>query len=199
MPGTCGIRIRRSCRLATSAGCWTSSSTRSPITPSPARLRATSPRDRSPGPAATPWSCRAGGQSDRKTLVVKPDPRIRASEADLTTQIELATRLTDALALTYDSFLSLKELRASVAARVKALADSKAAKDVTDAVQAFDKKARSRADRNQRCARVGIVNRDLARYYSMLTSGDARPAERLRASIAESCEGLTRSLASGAT
>ena len=39
------------------------------------------------------------------------------------------------------------------------------------------------------------MNRDLARYYSMLTSGDARPAERLRASIAESCSALTTSLA----
>jgi hypothetical protein len=32
------------------------------------------------------------------------------------------------------------------------------------------------------------VNRDLARYFEMLVSGDARPAERLRASVVESCQ-----------
>jgi anti-sigma factor RsiW len=40
------------------------------------------------------------------------------------------------------------------------------------------------------------VNRDLARYFEMLVSGDARPAERLRASVVESCQALARSLAS---
>jgi photosystem II stability/assembly factor-like uncharacterized protein len=161
------------------------------------------PRDQPEGPLAGPGrytvELSSGGRSDRKTLVVKADPRIRASEADLAAQIEFATRLTDALAVTHDSFLSLKELRASVAARGKTLADSKAAKDVTDAVQAFDKKVEAVQTGTSAAPGVGIVNRDLARYYSMLTSGDARPAERLRASVAESCQGLTRSLASWRT
>ena len=126
--------------------------------------------------------------------MVKADPRIRASEADLTVQIELATRLTDTLALTYDSFLSLKEWRAGVAARGKALANSKAAKDVTDTVQAFDKKVEAVQTGTSAAPGVGIVNRDLARYYSMLTSGDGRPAGRLSASVAESCQGLTNAL-----
>ena len=158
------------------------------------------PRDQPEGPLAVPGrytvELSAGGKTERQTLVVKADPRVRASETDLNTQIELATRLTDALALTYDSFLSLKELRASVAARVKALADGKAAKDVTDAVRAFDQKVEAVQTGTGAAPGVGIVNRDLARYYSMLTSGDARPAERLRASVAESCSALTTSLAS---
>jgi hypothetical protein len=156
------------------------------------------PRDQPEGPLATPGrytvELSSGGKSDRKTLVVKTDPRIRASEADLNTQIGLATRLADALAVTYDAFLSLKDLRASVAAAEKALAESKAAKDLTDAVKAFDKKLEAVQTGTSAAPGVGIVNRDLARYYSMLTSGDARPAERLRASVAESCQGLTKSL-----
>jgi hypothetical protein len=122
-----------------------------------------------------------------------PDPRVRAPEADLATQFELATRLTGALALTYDSFLSLKALRAGVAARAKT---PKVAKDVTDAVQAFDKKLDAVQNGSSAAPGVGIVNRDLARYYEMLVSGDARPAERLRASVAETCQGLTNALAS---
>jgi len=156
------------------------------------------PRDQPEGPLAAPGrytvELSAGGKSVRQTLVVKPDPRVRASEADVNSQIELATRLTDALAMTYDSFLSLKELRASVAARGKALAEIKAAKDVIEAVQTFEKKLEAVQTGTSAAPGVGIVNRDLARYYSMLTSGDARPAARLTSSVAESCQGLTRSL-----
>jgi photosystem II stability/assembly factor-like uncharacterized protein len=155
------------------------------------------PRDQPEGPLAVPGrytvELSAGGKSDRQTLVVMPDPRVRAPEADLATQFELATRLTGALALTYDSFLSLKALRAGVAARAKT---PKVAKDVTDAVQAFDKKLDAVQNGSSAAPGVGIVNRDLARYYEMLVSGDARPAERLRASVAETCQGLTNALAS---
>jgi photosystem II stability/assembly factor-like uncharacterized protein len=158
------------------------------------------PRDQPEGPLAVPGrytvELSSGGKSDRRTLLVQSDPRVRTSEADLNTQFELATRLTNALALTYDSFLSLKELRAGAAARAKA---PKVSKDVTDAVQALDKKLDAIQNGTSAAPGVGIVNRDLARYYEMLVSGDARPAERLRAAVAESCQGLTNSLASWRT
>jgi hypothetical protein len=131
---------------------------------------------------------------------------VRASEADLAAQFELATRVTDALAVTYDSFLSLKELRALVSARMKALADGQITKKggkarskaagVIDAVQAFDKKLDVVQNGTNAAPGMGVVNRDLARYFEMLVSGDARPAERLRASVAESCQALAGSLAS---
>jgi hypothetical protein len=130
----------------------------------------------------------SGGKSDRKTLILKPDPRARTSEADLTAQFELATRLTEALAVTYDSFLSLKELRVIVG--------GKAAGDATGAMQAFDKKLDAVQNGTTAAPGVGLVNRDLARYFEMLVSGDARPAERLRASVADSCDALAKSLAS---
>ena len=141
----------------------------------------------------------AGGTVDRKTLVVKPDPRVRASRADLDAQFEAAARITDMLAVTYDSYEALKTLRTGIADRAKALAEAKAATTVTDAVQAFDKKLDAVQNGTTAAPGVGVVNRDLARYYMMLTSGDARPAERLRAAVAESCEGLTRALESWRT
>ena len=98
--------------------------------------------------------------------------------------------------MTYDSYSALKALGAGVADRVKALADGKAAKDVTDAVQAFEKKVDAVQNGTGKAPGVGLVNRDLARYFMMLTSGDTRPAERLRAAVAESCQGLTSALAS---
>jgi hypothetical protein len=169
------------------------------------------PRDQPEGPLAPPGrytvELSSGGRSDRQTLVVKPDPRLRVTEADLDAQFELATRVTDALAVTYDSFLSLKELRGLVSARLKALSDGQATKDggkarrakasgALNAVQAFDKKLDAVQNGTSAAPGVGIVNRDLARYFEMLVSGDSRPAERLRASVAESCQALARSLAS---
>jgi photosystem II stability/assembly factor-like uncharacterized protein len=158
------------------------------------------PRDQPEGPLALPGTytveLSAGGKTDRKTLLVRPDPRVRASQADLEAQFELATRLTDALAATYDSYSSLRVLRASVADRQKALADARAATEVADAVRAFEKKLDAVQNGTSAMPGVGLVNRDLARSYEMLTSGEARPAERLRAAVAESCQGLTNALVS---
>ena len=158
------------------------------------------PRDQPEGPLALPGQyiveLSAGGTSDRKTLVVKPDPRARASEGDLIAQFEFESRLTGALAVTYDGYAALKALRAAVAARVKALADGKAAKDVTDGIRAFDGKLDAVQNGTNAAPGVGIVHRDLARYFQMLTSGDGRPAERLRASVVESCQALAGALAS---
>ena len=134
----------------------------------------------------------AGGKTDRQTLVIKADPRIRASEADLAAQFDLETRVADALAITYDSYSALKEMRASVAARLAAV---KPAKSVADSVQAFDKKLDAVQNGTSAAPGVGLVNRDLARYYEMATSGDARPAEQLQSAVAESCRALTTALA----
>ena len=158
------------------------------------------PRDQPEGPLVVPGrytvELSAGGKRERQTLVVRSDPRARASQADLDAQFELGTRVTDALAITYDSYTSMKALRALVAAGAKALADGKAGKDVTDAIQALDKKLDAVQNGTNAAPGVGLVNRDLARYYMMLTSGDARPADRLRAAVAESCQGLANALVS---
>jgi len=63
-------------------------------------------------------------------------------------------------------------------------------------VRAFEKKLDAVQNGTSAMPGVGLVNRDLARSYEMLTSGEARPAERLRAAVAESCEGLTNALVS---
>ncbi|HEY2907462.1 MAG TPA: hypothetical protein VGJ29_16290 [Vicinamibacterales bacterium] len=158
------------------------------------------PRDQPEGPLAVPGDytleLSANGKTDRQTLVVKADPRIRASEADLEAQFELETRVADALAVSYDSYSSLKEMRVAITARLNAL---KASKSVVDAVRAFDKKVDAVQNGTSAAPGVGLVNRDLARYYEMATSGDARPAERLRSAVAESCAALKSALASWRT
>ena len=156
------------------------------------------PRDQPEGPLALPGDytieLSAGGRRDRQTLTVRPDPRVVASPADLISQFEWASRLVEALAVTYDGYTGLKELRATIAARVKAFADARDAKDVASTVEAFDKKVEAIQIGTAAVPGLGLVNRDIARLYQMLLSGDARPAERLQASVGDSCQALRTAL-----
>jgi hypothetical protein len=153
------------------------------------------PRDQPEGPLVLPGEytieLSAGGRRDRQTLTVRPDPRVRASTADLAAQLELATRLIDALAVTYDGYSGLKDLRSTIAERVKAIADARQAKDAKNAVDALEKKIEAIQTGTAALPGLGLVNRDMARLSELLLSGDARPADQLQASVAESCQVLT--------
>lgn len=63
----------------------------------------------------------AAGRSYEETITVEPDPRIAASQADLIAQAELARGVTDALAVSYDGYFQLADVRAAIA-RGKTLA-----------------------------------------------------------------------------
>jgi photosystem II stability/assembly factor-like uncharacterized protein len=156
------------------------------------------PRDQPEGPLALPGDytieISAGGNTERQTLTVRPDPRVRAADADLTAQFELATRLTDALAISYDAFNALKDLRSAIAERVRSAAAAPRGTDVRSALEAFDRKADVVQNGSASAPGVGPLNRDLARLYEMVMSGDARPAERLQAWAAESCQALATAL-----
>ena len=158
------------------------------------------PREQPEGPLVVPGEytveLSAGGRRDRQTLVVHPDPRVRASAADLAAQFDLATRLTDALAATYDGYWSLRDLRAALAERLLALAGARTAKDTATAIRAFDEKVDAIQSGTAAAPGLGPVNRDMARVYQMLLSGDARPSQRVRDSAAESCHALVAALES---
>jgi hypothetical protein len=157
------------------------------------------PRDQPEGPLALPGEytieLSAGGRRARQTLTVRPDPRVGASAADLAAQFDLASHVVDALATTYDGYSALNELRAKIGERLKALADPTAT-DAQSDVEAFETKIQAVQNGTAAAPGLGLVNRDLARLYQMLLSGDARPAERLQASLAELCRALTADLES---
>src|SRR3954452_1014472 len=152
------------------------------------------PRDQPEGPFALPGSytieISAGAERERQTLTLRPDPRVTASAADLTAQFELATRLTDALAITYDGFNALKDVRSAIADRMKPTAAARRSADATNEVEAFDKKVDLVQNGTASAPGLGLLNRDLARLYEMVMSGDARPAERLQTWALESCQAL---------
>jgi hypothetical protein len=162
------------------------------------------PRDQPEGPLALPGQytieVSVDGRIDRQTLVIKADPRMRATAADVEMQFALGIRLVDALSVSYDSFMSLKTARATVSDRLRSLNDVRTGKDLNNrnnlikAVQDFDKKLDAVQTGTTGAPGVGVANRDLARYYQMLTGGDGRPADRLRTAAMESCQGLAKAL-----
>jgi photosystem II stability/assembly factor-like uncharacterized protein len=158
------------------------------------------PRDQPEGPLALPGEytveLSAGGRKWRQPLGIAPDPRVAASSGDLAAQFDLATRLTGALAATYDGFSSLRDARVELEARRKALQGMRNATEATSEVDAFAKKVDAIQNGTAASPGLGLVNRDMARFYQMLVSGDARPSQRLQMSVGESCQGLIAALES---
>ena len=138
----------------------------------------------------------AAERRDRQVLVVRPDPRVKASAADLAAQYDMATRLTDALATTFDGYTELRDLRATVAERIAALGKTPRGKQTVPAVEALDARLDAIQSGTAAAPGLGVVNRDMARFYQMLLSGDARPSQRLRESATDSCQALTAALES---
>src|SRR5262249_51674207 len=158
------------------------------------------PREQPEGPLVLPGEytieLSGGGRRDRKTLVVRPDPRVKASAAELAAQFDLTERVLDMLAVTYSGWTSLRDLRATIPDPTKALAGAGEAAEAREGIEGFDKKIDAIQNGSSAAPGVGIVNRDAARLYEMLVSGDAQPAQPLVAAIGESCQALATALES---
>jgi hypothetical protein len=152
------------------------------------------PRDQPEGALVPPGryvvELSVGGRRLRETLTVKPDPRVRATQADLEAQYALAAQIMRMLAVSHDGYTQLAELRAALAQRIASLGSAPAS-----AAKALDDQVAAVAAGTPAAPGLGTVNRDAARYFGMLGSGDARPATTLRAAVGESCEALANALA----
>jgi photosystem II stability/assembly factor-like uncharacterized protein len=134
------------------------------------------------------------GHRDTQTLVVTADPRVKASLADRTAQLDLATRLSAGLAASFDGYTSLATLRDELAAHLKAFGAAPDRAQAASAVQAFAKKVEAVQSGTTEAPGLGPVNREMARLFSMVESADARPAEPLQTASAAWCASLTSAL-----
>jgi photosystem II stability/assembly factor-like uncharacterized protein len=154
------------------------------------------PRDQPPGPYVVPGRYEVvltiAGETHRQPLVVKADPRVSASQADLQAQLDLAQQITDGMASSYKSFYDVAALTRALAARRKSKPD---VKELTDAIRVLEKQIAELADGTDASPGFGLINRDLARYLTMIESGDMRPAQSARANAAVACEALRTNLA----
>jgi photosystem II stability/assembly factor-like uncharacterized protein len=158
------------------------------------------PRDQPEGALVVPGiytvELAAGGRTYKEKLTVKADPRIKASQADLVAQFELAARILDMLAVSHDGYRQLADLRAAVADRANAIGSTlPAAEGARGAAKTLDGQIAAVQNGTPAAPGLGLVNRDATRFFGMLESGDARPAEMLRAAVTETCQALTKALA----
>ena len=99
------------------------------------------------------------------------------------------------LAASHDGYRQLAGMRAALGERITSLGASPAAADAASAAKALDDQLPRWPAADSASPGLGTVNRDAARYFGMLGSGDARPAATLRAAVGETCEALTKALA----
>lgn len=165
------------------------------------------PRVQPQGPLAAPGSYTAvltvDGKEYRQSLTVSKDPRIHATDADLEDQFAWAQKTTRGMSATSIVFHQIVALRAAIEERQKALASGSQGNN-NDALTKGLKDAGDQATAIQEGTRpargvlptpgVGPINRDMARVYWMVESGDIRPTETAKATVQELCGALDKNL-----
>src|SRR3989440_5051392 len=157
------------------------------------------PVNQPPGPFAVPGSydvvLTADGQTYRQRLMLTLDPRVHTSQTDLEAQLQLAKRMDAWMNMSYRAYTEVAALRASWVANQKTLAANSSAKELSEAAQALDKELSEIQNGTNTASGFGSVNRDLARFVTMIQSGDMRPAKSATESAALSCRALRDDLA----
>ncbi len=148
------------------------------------------------GPLALPSSytvtLTVDGRSYTQPLTVSPDPRVKATHADLAAQLAIAKQITGWMERSYDGYYQAGALRKQLADQIKALAANPGRAAAMKAMTALD--AAVAPIENVAAGSFGIVNRDLTRVFAMLTSGDAAPAAVIEDTAREACQALAKTI-----
>lgn len=147
------------------------------------------PRQQPQGPLVVPGAysveLSVGGKKMQQPLIVKLDPRVEATPADLEAQLALARRILSGVAASYSVFQEVKALNAAVEERKKAQAAN------TDEIE---KEVAAVQDGTKAAPGVGPLNRDLARLLNSVEAADQRPTGPQIQAVNEKCEALGRTL-----
>jgi photosystem II stability/assembly factor-like uncharacterized protein len=156
------------------------------------------PRQQPRGPLVAPGQytaeLRYAGQGIRWPFVVKPDPRIRASQDDLVAQRDLALDITRGMKASYDGFEQVRAVREALKNAQKGLTGADADK-VKAAAEALSKKLDAIDKGTRPAPGFGTVNRELARLIYSVESADIRPTETVAAAVQQNCNALEKDFA----
>jgi hypothetical protein len=163
------------------------------------------PRVQPQGPLAVPGTYTAvltvDGHAYKQNLTVTMDPRVAASQADLEEQLAWAHRATRGLAVSKGIYHQLTELMAAIEDRAKSnppdaglVAALKAAGEKAVEVREGARPAADAPPGTLPTPGVGPVNRDLARVFAMIESGDMRPSETAKSTVQELCGALQKDM-----
>ena len=133
------------------------------------------PRVQPRGPLVVPGKYTAelkvGGQTLRQPLTVELDPRVHASPADLSDQLDLAQRISRGMKASSDAYQQVANLRKALTERTDALKQSES-KETKDAVASLRKEDRCHRQGDQ--ARSGIGPREPRPLPDHLQRGERR-------------------------
>lgn len=156
------------------------------------------PMNQPPGPLVVPGTYEViltvDGRTYRQSLVVTLDPRVHVSQADLEAQLDVARMIDAWMDSSYHSYNEVGALRTALAADQKALPANPQTKELSDALQALDKELSEIQDGTNTAPGFGAINRDVARFVTMIQSGDIRPAKSIIENATPSCVALKNDL-----
>jgi photosystem II stability/assembly factor-like uncharacterized protein len=157
------------------------------------------PRQQPRGPLVVPGKyaieLHSGAQTLRQILTVELDPRVQVSQPDLVAQRDLAIAVSRGMKASYDAYQRVEKVRKQLAGQLKSLAGEER-KEARDAAASLDKKLEAVEKGTKAAPGLGPTNRDLARLMFSVESADGAPAETVRSAVEQSCEALSKSLAS---
>ncbi|MGH9592063.1 MAG: hypothetical protein ACRD5L_03155, partial [Bryobacteraceae bacterium] len=158
------------------------------------------PRNQPVGPLAAPGdynvTLSVNGQKYSQPIKVLPDPRVHIAQADFDEQLAWAQKAVNGLAVSFDAFHQIASLRHEIDGRMKELASAQGAESLIAGLRSLDAQSGNLADGTRQSPGVGTANRDLARYFAMIESGDMRPSESAKKAVQDSCTQLGRNLTS---
>jgi photosystem II stability/assembly factor-like uncharacterized protein len=147
------------------------------------------PRQQPQGPLVVPGTysveLTVGGKKVQQPLIVKLDPRVHATPADLEAQLALARRILSGVAASYAVFQDVKTLNAAVEERKKAQPSNTAE---------IEKQVAAVQDGTKTAPGLGPLNRDLTRLLNGVEAADQRPTAPQIQAVNEKCEALGKTL-----
>ena len=150
------------------------------------------PDNQPPGPLAAPGRYDVVLTVERHTyrqpLTLNLDPRVHVSQTDLEAQLDLARQMGAWMNMSYRAYHEVARLRAALDATTKKLPGDSQTLTLAKELEEIQNGTNAAPG-------FGFVNRDLARFVTMIQSGDMRPATSAGESAAVACGALKNDLA----
>jgi Photosynthesis system II assembly factor YCF48 len=155
------------------------------------------PMNQPPGPLVVPGRYElvltVDGHTYKQSLIVMLDPRVHVSAGDLEAQLELAKSIDEWMNISFADYNEISAVRNKILHLQKHPESIVTAADL-ESFKRLEKLLSEILDGTNEAPGFGSVNRDLARYVTMIQGGDIRPPQSAVESATLACEALKNNL-----
>jgi photosystem II stability/assembly factor-like uncharacterized protein len=153
------------------------------------------PTNQPPGPVVAPGKyevrLKIGNKTFGQPLIITLDPRVKMAPGDLEAQVDLARMIDAWMNTSYRSYNDVSKLRSALANISKVMANNSPSKR---SIQELDGKLLELQEGTSTTPGFGTVNRDVARFVTMIQSADIRPPRSIIDNATPSCVALKNAL-----